>query len=110
MSGRQYSLEEMAAILRPIADEYRVTGISLFGSRARGDFNDDSDYDLLIDVADDFSFGDYGAFIEEASKALGSQVDVVTRRSLSDCSLDRRILEDEVCVLPQEGDRPVRPR
>ena len=100
MNGiRQYSLQEMATILRPIADEYNVTGISLFGSRARGDFDDDSDYDLLIEVTDDFSFGDYGAFIDETSRALGSSVDVITRRSLTDCESDRRILEDEVRVL-----------
>jgi len=95
---RHYSLDEMAAILRPIAYEYKVTGVSLFGSRARGDFTDDSDYDLLIDVADDFSFGDYGAFIDESSRALGSSIDVITRRSLTDCDFDRTILEEEVRV------------
>ncbi len=101
MNGiKQYSLDEMATMLRPIADEYKITGISLFGSRARGDFDDCSDYDLLIDVTEDFSFGDYGAFIEESSRVLGSSVDVVTRRSLTDCEFDRRILEDEVRVLP----------
>ncbi len=46
-----------------------------------------------------FSFGDYGAFIDETSRALGSSVDVITRRSLTDCESDRRILEDEVRVL-----------
>ena len=97
---RQYSLDEMAAMLRPIADEYKITGISLFGSRARGDFDDDSDYDLLIDVTDEFSFGDYGAFIIESSRVLGSSVDVITRRSLTDCEFDRRILGEEIRIFP----------
>ena len=46
-----------------------------------------------------FSFGDYGAFIDETSRALGSSVDVITRRSLTDCESDRSIPEDEVRVL-----------
>ncbi len=90
--------EELADIIRPIASQYKVTGVSLFGSRARGDYREDSDYDFLIDVLDDFSFGDHGAFIEDLMEALQTPVDVITRRSLTDCEFDRLILEDAVRV------------
>lgn len=95
---KQYSLNDLVAIIHPIAQVYKVTGVSLFGSRARGDFSDKSDYDLLIDVEDDFSYGDYGAFIDDVSQALGSPVDVVTRRSLTNCDYDRTILEEEIRI------------
>jgi len=90
--------KELAEIIRPIASQYKVTGVSLFGSRARGDYREDSDYDFLIDVLDDFSFGDHGAFIEDLMEALQTSVDVITRRSLTDCEFDRMILEDAVRV------------
>ncbi|MBE6523461.1 MAG: nucleotidyltransferase [Thermoplasmata archaeon] len=97
MNQRNFTLEEMAILIQPIAEQYNVIGVSLFGSRARGDFDEDSDYDLLIDVTDQFSYGDYGAFIIDVSDALKTNVDVVTRRSITG-EFKRTVLEDEIHV------------
>ena len=40
---------------------YKVDKIILFGSRARGDFNDDSDYDFLIVLKQNISHNDESA-------------------------------------------------
>jgi uncharacterized protein len=43
----------LAEIVRRLVDAYQPRRIYLFGSKARGDEGPDSDYDLLIVVADD---------------------------------------------------------
>ena len=43
----------LAEIVRRLVDAYRPERIYLFGSKARGEAGPDSDYDLLVVVADD---------------------------------------------------------
>jgi predicted nucleotidyltransferase len=43
----------LAEIVRRLRDAYEPERIYLFGSKARGDTGPDSDYDLLLVVADD---------------------------------------------------------
>ncbi len=40
-------------LLRPVVEVFEPERVILFGSRARGDGTADSDYDLLVVVADD---------------------------------------------------------
>ncbi len=44
-----FSIENIQYAIVPIAKEFGVERIALFGSRARGDENPDSDIDLVID-------------------------------------------------------------
>jgi uncharacterized protein len=44
---------ELSRIVRKIVDEAHPIAIYLFGSRARGDGDEDSDYDLMVVVRDD---------------------------------------------------------
>lgn len=43
-----FTLDELKGIVGPIASRYNIRRVYLFGSRARGDFDDDSDYDFII--------------------------------------------------------------
>ncbi len=43
----------LTEIVRRLVDAFRPERIYLFGSRARGDYGPDSDYDLMILVPDD---------------------------------------------------------
>ena len=43
----------LAEIVRRLVDAYRPLRVYLFGSKARGESGADSDYDLLLVVADD---------------------------------------------------------
>lgn len=47
---RDLLIEKLRAA-RPALEAQGVTHIALFGSRSRGDFHDDSDIDILLDVA-----------------------------------------------------------
>ena len=77
-----YSFEEIAERVRPVAEKYGLKSVYLFGSYARGDADDESDVDLLIDdggVHGAFWLGGlYGDFCE----ALEKEVDMVTMDSL----------------------------
>jgi predicted nucleotidyltransferase len=49
--------EELDRLVRQIVEKVDPVAIYLFGSRAHGDAHEDSDYDLLIVVPDDFPAG-----------------------------------------------------
>jgi hypothetical protein len=49
--------EELDRMVRQIVAKADPVAIYLFGSRARGDADEDSDYDLMIVVPDDFPAG-----------------------------------------------------
>ena len=64
--------------------KHRVRELSLFGSRARGDFDTDSDYDFLIDFTPDagidlFDFSSIQVHLEEM---LHADVDLVPKNDL----------------------------
>jgi predicted nucleotidyltransferase len=46
---KRLSVEELRTIVAPVAHKYGVDKIYLFGSVARGDYDDDSDYDFCIE-------------------------------------------------------------
>jgi predicted nucleotidyltransferase len=56
--------------------------VRIFGSVARGEANDDSDIDLLVDVGDQTTPWFRAALVEELESMLGRPVDVVTENSL----------------------------
>ncbi len=45
--------KELARVVRALVDAFAPLAIYLFGSRARGDASDESDYDLMLVLADD---------------------------------------------------------
>ena len=42
------SLEQLKDLVRDVAPQYRFVRVYLFGSRARGDYRSDSDYDFYV--------------------------------------------------------------
>lgn len=92
-----YTIEELKDIVAPIAEKYNVKRVSLFGSRARGDYTSESDYDFCIDVDKYMSLIKLSGFRLDLVDALGSDVDVVCEDSISSrflkmISEDRRVL------------------
>lgn len=92
-----YSIEEVRAIVRPIAEKHGVAKVYLFGSRARGDSNPGSDYDFSIETGSISDLYDLFDFKSDLEEALGSAVDVISRRSAPE-RLRKLMSEDEVIV------------
>ena len=79
-----YSLEEIRQIVVPIAKKYNLKAVFLFGSYARGEADEKSDIDLIVDTAGTgikglFALGElYCAFEEAFQKGI----DIITVSSL----------------------------
>lgn len=94
---REYTIEELHRIVGPIAESYGMRQVYLFGSRARGDNREDSDYDFCVVTSDDCDLFELGGFFAELRDALGVEIDLVCQESLRD-DFSREVLRDRRLV------------
>ncbi|HOI68577.1 MAG: nucleotidyltransferase family protein [Methanothrix sp.] len=76
-----------------IAEKYGVRNVRIFGSVARGEADDRSDLDLLVEPMPGFTLIKSSAMSRELEELLGRQVDVVSERGLRERIRDRVIKE-----------------
>lgn len=77
------------SIIAPIARDYGVKRIMLFGSRAKGSQTEHSDYDFLITKGKITSLLTYFSFVNSLEDALDTHVDVITDTSNDQEFIDR---------------------
>ncbi len=91
------TLEEVQAILsqfKPVVQEkYHVSELGIFGSYVRGEQNDDSDVDVLIDYTEAPSLLKLIDLENYLSEHLGIQADVVTKNGLKPRYRERILAE-----------------
>ncbi len=78
---RPPSLDELRARrgeILEIAARYGVFDIRIYGSVARGEAREGSDVDFLVDVDEDRSLLDLGAFYADLRDLIGCEIDVGT--------------------------------
>ena len=92
-----YTNEQIREIAAPIAASYGVKSLSLFGSYARGEANEESDVDLLLDRGNGVRGWEIGGLYTDLSEALGQELDLVTVTGADDDFLGC-IREDEVVL------------
>ena len=94
MSDKIYTLDEIKAIAAPIARQYGVAAMYLFGSYARGTATESSDIDLLIDTSGTNikSLLSLSAVYCDLEDALQKSIDLITVSSLE----QRPQLENDV--------------
>jgi predicted nucleotidyltransferase len=78
-----------------LADRYRAENVRVFGSVARGDANEESDFDLLVHFREGASLFDLMDLQDDSARLLGRKVDIVSDRGLSPY-LAQRILNEAV--------------
>jgi uncharacterized protein len=83
-------------VLAELCDRHDITRLRLFGSLARGEGNEASDVDLLVDFAQRKSLLDFVRIEREFSEHLGREVDLLTERALSPYLRDRILREAQV--------------
>ncbi len=88
-----FNTKSIKKIILPIAQKYGVERMFLFGSMARGDANENSDYDFLITKGDLKSLIQYMSFVSELENILHSHVDVITDSSSDDDIIKTAIQE-----------------
>ena len=70
-------------IIKSITQKVKPTLVGVFGSYARGEQNEKSDLDILIDLETKVDLLELIGLEQELSEMLGVRVDLVTRRSLN---------------------------
>lgn len=73
-----YTIDEIKEKTIPIAKNYGIQSMSLFGSYARNEADDDSDIDLCIEKGAVRNLLQYFAFVHDLEESLNCHVDVVT--------------------------------
>ena len=97
--SRIYTTEEIKKIVEPIAREYGVKRLSLFGSYARGEAGPDSDIDIrLIDGGEISDWFELAGFMESLRERFSVKVDVV---DISANEFLSEIKSDEVIIFEQ---------
>ena len=84
------TIEEIKKVVAKIAPEYNLKKVTLFGSRARGNFRDDSDIDLIVEFAKNkiVTLMDLSGLKIDLEENFGVGVDVVTRGGLKNSFLE----------------------
>ena len=79
-----YSVEEIKNIVMPIVKRYNIPAIFLFGSYARGEANENSDIDFLVDTTGTGlnSLLTLGALYCDLEEAFEKRIDLITVRSI----------------------------
>lgn len=80
-----------------LADKYGAYNIRVFGSVARGQENENSDIDFLVDLRDERSLWDLGGLWVELNDLLNVRIEVFTENTLKDSI--RRIASKEAILL-----------
>ena len=91
-------IRKLSKLIAPIAEKYGVERVYLFGSRARGDYSDDSDYDLSIDQGSLVKLRDFLDFIDELESVLNRKVDVVCRDDVGRSGFYQSMISSEVLI------------
>ncbi len=77
-----YGIEELKALIEPVARRYGVQKVVLFGSYARGEATGKSDVDLLVFGGENFKATRIYAMAEDLRAVLNRNVDVYEIKEL----------------------------
>ncbi|MFN0123732.1 MAG: nucleotidyltransferase family protein [Blastocatellia bacterium] len=78
-----------------IAARHGACNVRIFGSVARGEEDQESDLDVLVDMEPGRSLFDLGGFLTELQELFGGRVDVVTEQGLRP-RIRERVLREAV--------------
>jgi uncharacterized protein len=91
--GLEDQLKEKREEILRVAASHGARNVRIFGSVARGEADETSDIDFLVDMESDRSLLDVAALLADLRELLGRKVDVVSEKGLY-WLLKRRILKE----------------
>ena len=99
MQTSVFTMEQIAAAVKPLADKYRVKEIYLFGSYARAQADENSDLDVLVFGGEMFRRTMIFALAEELREVLKKNVDVFEIAEVNpDSNFYQTIMKERVLV------------
>jgi len=82
-TDKRYSVDELRAIVAPLAKKYGVKRVYVFGSVARGDCNENSDYDFYIELTEVWGLFRLSSFFQDLRDAVGCEIDLLDSVSVN---------------------------
>lgn len=99
MSKQIFTIENITAMVKPLAQKYHVKEVYLFGSYARGEADENSDLDFLVFGSEGFKLTHIFAFGEELREILQKHVDVFEINEINqDSEFYKTIMKEKVLV------------
>jgi uncharacterized protein len=86
-------LQKKREAILQIATKHGACNVRVFGSVVRGEADEQSDIDFLVDMEPGRSLLDLGGLLMDLQELLGQNVDVVTERGLKQRLRDRVLSE-----------------
>ena len=85
VNSKVLTIQEIADVVKPIAEKYGLQSMYLYGSYARGTATAESDIDLIVDTTGSSIKGLFalGALYSELEEALRKEIDLITLSSLT---------------------------
>lgn len=90
---KQEAITQIKKLTEPIFKEYGVEKAYVFGSYARGDYNENSDIDIIIVAKNIRSLLIIGAILEALKQVLKKEVDLIEEECFEEENMDE--LEQE---------------
>ncbi|MGH8067341.1 MAG: nucleotidyltransferase family protein [Candidatus Entotheonellia bacterium] len=90
-------LQDKREAILQIAARHGARNVRVFGSVARGEADEQSDIDFLVDMEPGRSLLDLGGLLVDLQDLLGQNVDVVTERGLKP-RIRERVLHEAVAL------------
>lgn len=84
-------------IIQEILRKYPVSNPRIFGSVARGEDNNNSDLDIMVDTLPGCTLFDLGGLQDELSIALGISIDVVLAKDVAK-AFGKQVLEEAISI------------
>lgn len=82
MYDQSMILKLLQAKKSELEKKYPISELALFGSYARGDFNSESDIDILVDFSESIDGFRYIRLAHELEDLFEQKVDVVSRKGI----------------------------
>ncbi|WP_067145482.1 nucleotidyltransferase family protein [Methanobrevibacter olleyae] len=95
------TVEDIQKRIIPIVMKYGINSISLFGSYAKGNANEDSDLDFVMDKGELRGLIQYISLVEDLEEEFNCHVDLVSKGSSNKKFLNA-IKKDEVLLYERE--------
>jgi predicted nucleotidyltransferase len=80
----EQTFDDLQKIVTPIAKKHGMIRVYLFGSRAREDSDEDSDFDFCIVAPKEYGFIKLGSFLSDLRDALWAGVEIVCEEDLQE--------------------------
>ena len=93
-----HDIDEIKQKALPILIKYGVKKAGLFGSYARGDMNNNSDIDILVEIDDDISLLDFVGIKLDIEESLGKKIDLIEYSAIKPI-IKERILNEQIILL-----------